>query len=220
MACSFEHRTSSILLTNRVHSFQIILPQRSAVCRLRRPAPPPIWMHAWAGPCLRPAFALRISPRMLRRCDHAPCFSVFPRTSFGGRWKWQQFEWLDWPPRVGCAWESSLHKGAIHTSPFSGRLTYCTPARSSLTEDGKERDCDDADGGGATCERATAWQGAQQACLAHQHERDCNRFFHIPATALPVAHTLPLVNNSASMFSCEPCIQQRLLSNTCMHNIV
>mmetsp|Transcript_21803 Transcript_21803/g.34991 ORF Transcript_21803/g.34991 Transcript_21803/m.34991 type:complete len:88 (+) Transcript_21803:310-573(+) len=51
-------------------------------------------------------------------------------------------------------------------------------------------------------------------------QRDYNRSPHIPTTALPVAHTLPLVHNSASMFSCEPCIRQRLLSSTCMHNIV
>jgi len=31
-----------------------------------------------------------------RQCDHSPRFSVFLATSFGGGWKWQQFEWPDW----------------------------------------------------------------------------------------------------------------------------
>jgi len=56
----------------------------------------------------------------------------------------------------------------MHSSPFSGRLAHCAPAHSSLASGWKERDGDDADGGGAACGRAAGWQGAGHACVAGQ----------------------------------------------------
>ena len=54
----------------------------------------------------------------------------------------------------------------MHSSPFFRRLAHCAPAHSSLVSGLKERDGDDADGGGAACRRAAGWQCAGHACMA------------------------------------------------------
>jgi len=80
----------------------------------------------------------------------------------------------------------------MHSSPFSGRLAHCAPPHSSLTKDQKERDGNDADGGGATCGRAAGWQGARQACMA-------NVPYHIAATPdLPIS--MPFCSCVRSLF--------------------
>ena len=56
----------------------------------------------------------------------------------------------------------------MHSSLFSGRVAHCAPAHSSLTKNQKERDGDDADGGGATFGRWAGWQGARHAFMTNQ----------------------------------------------------
>ena len=78
----------------------------------------------------------------------------------------QQFKWTHWPPRCGCTWDSNLHGGPLHSSPFCGRPAHCAARHLFLTKDRHERAGEDAHGGGATCARAAGWQGARQACIA------------------------------------------------------
>ena len=97
-----------------------------------------------------------------------PVVICFPGTSFSAGWKWQHFEWPKWPPRIGCAWDSNLHGGLMHSSPFSGGVAHCAPLLSSLTKNRKECDGDNADGEAATGRRAAGWQCAKQAYMANQ----------------------------------------------------
>jgi len=97
----------------------------------------------------------------------------------GGRWQWQRSEWSDWPQRFGCAWESSLHEGVMHTSSFSGRLAYRATVPPSFTSDGSDLENDDADGREVACGCASVrhggkkldvltWQIRHDATLRHQ----------------------------------------------------
>ena len=50
-------------------------------------------------------------------------------------------EMAEWPmssPRIGCAWDSNLHAGPMHSSPFSGRVAHCAPPLRLLTKDWKD----------------------------------------------------------------------------------
>jgi len=64
----------------------------------------------------------------------------------------------------GYAWDSKLHGGLMHSSPFSGRVAPCAPPLWSWTTDEKEIHGNNADVEGATGGRTAGWQGARQVC--------------------------------------------------------
>jgi len=85
----------------------------------------------------------------------------------------------DLPQRFGCAWESSLNEGVMHTSSFSGRLAYRATVPLSFTSHGSDLENDDADGREVACGRASVrhggkkldvltWQIRHDATLRHQ----------------------------------------------------
>ena len=77
----------------------------------------PVW--CWSG-CMgsivSPASVrlLKLAPLQVTGRLCAPFFGVSgDLAKFGGGWTRQQLEWPDWPPRVGCAWESTRKSDAL-----------------------------------------------------------------------------------------------------------